>query len=79
MPKSGFIWERLSDINTNNLFLRVLETNKVSFLPGSAFEVRPNSSLSSYLRLSFALCNINMVEIGIKRLKQALKEYKTRS
>ena len=73
IPNSGFfIWGRLPNINTNNLFLQVLETNKVSLLLGSAFGVKPNSSLSNCLRLSFALCDINMIEIGIKRLKQAL-------
>jgi len=70
---------KLPDINTNKLFVQALENNKVSFLPGSAFGVKHNSSLPSCLRLSFALCDINMIEIGIKRLKQALKEYKIRS
>ena len=80
IPNSGFfIWGRLPDINTNKLFVQALENNKVSFLPGSAFGVKHNSSLPSCLRLSFALCDINMIEIGIKRLKQALKEYKIRS
>ena len=80
IPNSGFfIWGRLPDINTNKLFVQALENNKVSFLPGSAFGVKHNSSLATCLRLSFALCDINMIEIGIKRLKQALKEYKTRS
>jgi 2-aminoadipate transaminase len=79
IPNSGFfIWGRLPDINTNNLFLQALETSKVSFLPGSAFGVKPSGPLSNCLRLSFALCDINMIEIGIRRLKQALKEYKTR-
>ena len=80
IPNSGFfIWGKLPDINTNNLFLPALETNKVSFLPGLAFGVKHNGSLSSCLCLSFALCDINMIEVGIKRLKQALKEYKIRS
>jgi 2-aminoadipate transaminase len=79
IPHSGFfIWGRLPpDIDTNNLFLQAIENNKVSFLPGASFGVKPNSSLSSCLRLSFALCDINMIEPGIKRLKQALKEYRT--
>lgn len=78
VPDSGFfIWGRLpNNINTSNLFLQAIENHKVSFLPGLAFGIEPNGSLSNCLRLSFALCDIDLIEIGIKRLKQALREYK---
>lgn len=78
IPNSGFfIWGRLpNNINTNNLFLQAVKNHKVSFLPGSAFGIKSNNSLSNCLRLSFALCSISEIEVGIKRLGQALREYK---
>lgn len=79
VPDSGFfIWGRLSnDINTSKLFMQAIENYKVSFLPGLAFSATSfNNSLSNCLRLSFALCNINLIETGIKRLRHAIREYK---
>lgn len=78
IPNSGFfIWGRLpNNINTNNLFLQAVKNHKVSFLPGLAFGIKSNNSLSNCLRLSFALCDISAIEVGIKRLGQALREYK---
>jgi len=76
IPKSGFfIWGSLpSHIDTNQLFKLALETKNISFLPGSAFGINNNqNSLTNCLRLSFAFCPLNSIEIGIKRLSEAIE------
>ena len=75
LPKSGFfIWGRLpSNINTDKLFKLALETKNVSFLPGTAFGADNQNNLTDCLRLSFAFCPLDTIEIGIKRLSEAVK------
>ena len=75
IPKSGFfIWGRLpSHIDTNKLFKLALETKNVSFLPGSAFCLNNGNNLANCLRLSFAFCPPNSIEIGVKKLRDAIK------
>ena len=79
IPDSGFfICGRLPNhIDTNKLFEQAIERQKVSFLPGIAFGVSNKSNLSNCMRLSFAFCPTNSIEIGIKRLRDAIKEYET--
>lgn len=74
IPKSGFfIWGRLpSHINTNDLFKTAVE-QKVSFLPGSSFGIKNKSYLNNCLRLSFSACPIDSIDIGIKRLAEAIR------
>jgi 2-aminoadipate transaminase len=78
IPKSGFfIWGKLpSSINASRLFKLALEEEKVSFLPGSAFLIGEREDVQSCLRLSFAFCPKEHIEIGIKRLATAIKKYK---
>ncbi len=83
IPKSGFfIWGRLPNhIDTNKLFKLSLETQKISFIPGSAFSTgdtnhitnTPTNYLTNCLRLNFAFCPLDSIEIGIKRLSDAIK------
>ena len=75
LPKSGFfIWGRLpSNINTDKLFKLALETKNVSFLPGSAFGLNDKNNLTNCLRLSFAFCPLDAIEIGIKKLGDTIK------
>jgi 2-aminoadipate transaminase len=75
LPNSGFfIWGRLpKHIDTNKLFKLALETKNVSFLPGSAFGPNNKNNLTNCLRLSFAFCPLDKIEIGIKRLSLAIK------
>ncbi len=74
IPKSGFfIWGRLpSNINTDKLFKLTLETKNVSFIPGSAFGLNNKKSLTNCLRLSFAFCSLDSIEIGIKKLGEVI-------
>lgn len=76
LPNSGFfIWGKLSpSINTDILFKLAIE-EKVSFLPGSAFEVGINSETKNYLRLSFGFCPKELIETGVKRLAKAIHRY----
>ncbi|MBY0273557.1 MAG: PLP-dependent aminotransferase family protein [Alphaproteobacteria bacterium] len=78
IPKSGFfIWGKLpSSINTKRLFKFALEEEKVSFIPGNAFLVGERDDVQSCLRLSFAFCPIELIELGIKRLAIAIQSYK---
>ena len=78
IPKSGFfIWGKLpSSINTKRLFKLALEEEKVSFLPGNAFLIGTREDIQNCLRLSFAFCPIETIELGIKRLSMAIKGYK---
>ena len=80
IPKSGFfIWGKLpSNINTDKLFKLALEKKNVSFLPGSAFGPNNKNNLTNCLRLSFAFCPLDKIEIGIKRLSQAVKVLENR-
>lgn len=76
LPKSGFfIWGKLpSSINTDTLFKLAIE-EKVSFLPGSAFQVGINSEIKNCLRLSFGFCPKELIETGVKRLAKAIHRY----
>ncbi|MBX9621532.1 MAG: PLP-dependent aminotransferase family protein [Alphaproteobacteria bacterium] len=78
IPKSGFfIWGKLpSSINTKRLFKFALEEEKVSFIPGNAFLVGERDDVQNCLRLSFAFCPIELIELGIKRLSIAIQSYK---
>lgn len=86
IPKSGFfIWGKLPNhIDTNKLFKLSLESQKISFIPGSAFSIcttnhianTPNNYLINCLRLSFAFSPLESIEIGIKRLSYAIASLK---
>jgi DNA-binding transcriptional MocR family regulator len=78
IPKSGFfIWGKLPpSINTKRLFKFALEEEKVSFIPGNAFLVGERDDVQNCLRLSFAFCPIELIELGIKRLSMAIQSYK---
>jgi 2-aminoadipate transaminase len=76
-PTCGFmIWGRLpSSIDTNKLFWHALKSEKISFLPGTAFGFSSNDDLNHCLRLSFSYCPLELIEIGIERLARAIKTY----
>ena len=74
IPKSGFfIWGKLPcSINTNRVFKLALEKEKVSFIPGDAFLIGEREDIQHCLRLSFAFCPLDLIEIGVKRLARAI-------
>jgi 2-aminoadipate transaminase len=79
-PTSGFmIWGRLpTSIDANKLFWHALKSEKISFLPGTAFGSSSNEDLNHCLRLSFSYCPLELIEIGIERLARAIKTYHCR-
>jgi len=74
-PKSGFfIWCKLPEaVDADVLFQNSIEAFNVSFLPGSAFSTSTDHNLKHYVRLSFAFCDISLIEEGIKRLSLAVQ------
>ena len=79
IPSSGFlIWGQLpSSIDTYQLFWQALKNEKVSFLPGIAFGNASDRRLNHCLRLSFSYCPLELIEIGVERLANAIKNYTT--
>ncbi|MBL4766628.1 MAG: PLP-dependent aminotransferase family protein, partial [Rhodobacteraceae bacterium] len=72
-PQGGmFIWLTLpTDIDGAELLAKALETQKIAFVPGSAFFA--DGSGKNTLRLSFSLADEATIEEGIRRLGVVLK------
>ncbi|MGN6579622.1 MAG: PLP-dependent aminotransferase family protein [Bordetella sp.] len=68
-PEGGmFVWARMPGVDADDLLKRAIE-RKVIFVPGKAFFAdQPDTSA---LRLSFAAPDVEAIEEGARRLKQA--------
>ena len=73
-PKGGmFFWIKFNEqIDSMKLFDEAIK-NSVAFVPGSVFF--KNNQPTPYARLNFTNATVKDINIGVKRLKKALKEY----
>lgn len=73
-PKGGmFFWIKFNEqIDSMKLFDEAIK-NSVAFVPGSVFF--KNNKPTPYARLNFTNATVKDINIGVKRLKKALKEY----
>ena len=67
-PNGGiYIWGKLNEpINEKQLIIQSLK-QEVAFMPGSIFGAK-----DGYIRLSYGKVNINQIEEGISRLREAI-------
>ncbi|TMW69171.1 hypothetical protein Poli38472_001327 [Pythium oligandrum] len=74
VPDGGyFVLVRLpEEMNAADL-LPIAQKHKVMFLPGSSF----SQSMKNYLRLSFSWYDYHDLELGARRLSDAIREYQT--
>lgn len=74
-PHGGlFLWVELDEsIDARKLLLACIENN-VAFVPGDSFF--PASKKKNYFRLNFSYNDEAVIEEGIKRLGDAIKNYK---
>jgi 2-aminoadipate transaminase len=72
-PSCGlFIWVELpEEIDSEDLFVMALETEKVAFIPGHAFDTSPGASPRNCIRLNFSNSTVEQIEDGIARLGRA--------
>ncbi|OWZ15923.1 Aminotransferase, partial [Phytophthora megakarya] len=72
VPDGGyFVLVRLPDgMNANDL-LPIAQKHKVMFLPGASF----SSNMKNFLRLSFSWYDLNDMQLGARRLADAIREY----
>lgn len=80
-PTSGlFIWVELPDhLDTQRLFKEAIETERVAFIPGQAFDVGSDRGSTNGLRLNFSNSPIAQIEDGIARLGRVLKKHLAQS
>jgi 2-aminoadipate transaminase len=73
-PRSGvFVWVELPGLSdAGELLQHAIDTERVAFIPGHAFAVRPNWFRPQSLRLNFTQCPPDIIEEGIARLGRAL-------
>ncbi len=73
-PQGGiFIWVTLPDpVNTWELLPRAVEREKIAFVPGAAFGIQGGGQSS--LRLNFSNATPEMIEEGMQRLGQIVRE-----
>lgn len=73
-PSDGvFVWVKLPPaINAERLLKLALETERVAFLPGSAFSVDGRGDAANCLRLNFSNSNPERITEGIARLGRVL-------
>jgi 2-aminoadipate transaminase len=71
-PQGGlFLWvELLREIDTLELLRRIVESEKIAFIPGQPFFV--DRSGSNTLRLSFSNVSDENIEIGLERLSRLI-------
>ena len=76
VPAGGyFFWVTFpSDVDTQEL-LPVAQEHGVSYRPGSDFS--QSGMFSNSLRISFSLYDAADLELSVKRLSEALKEYRS--
>ena len=73
-PSSGlFVWVELpSHLDAEKLLGVAIETEKVAFIPGSAFSLRRDVRASNCMRLNFSNCSLPHIEEGIERLGRVI-------
>ena len=73
-PDGGlFLWAWLPEhIDTAELLVEAVESQRVAFVPGHAFY--PDGSGKNTMRLNFSMARPEMIEEGIRRLGTVLKE-----
>jgi 4-hydroxy-tetrahydrodipicolinate reductase len=73
IPNGGyFVLVRLPEhMNAAELLPIAQQKHKVMFLPGSSF----SQKMKNYLRLSFSWYDFDELELGARRLSEAIKEY----
>uniref|UniRef100_K3WSD3 Dihydrodipicolinate reductase C-terminal domain-containing protein n=1 Tax=Globisporangium ultimum (strain ATCC 200006 / CBS 805.95 / DAOM BR144) TaxID=431595 RepID=K3WSD3_GLOUD len=72
VPNGGyFVLVRLPENMSAAELLPIAEKHKVMYLPGSSF----SESMKNYLRLSFSWYDYHDLELGARRLSDAIKEY----
>ncbi len=69
-PSCGlFIWVELpEEIDSEELLVMALETEKVAFIPGHAFDTIPDAQPRNCIRLNFSNSTVEQIEDGITRL-----------
>ncbi|GAB9467195.1 Dihydrodipicolinate reductase [Globisporangium polare] len=73
-PNGGyFVLVRLPEHMNAAEMLSIAEKHKVMYLPGSSF----SESMKNYLRLSFSWYDYHDLELGARRLGDAIREYET--
>lgn len=72
VPDGGyFVLVRLPDGMNANELLPIAQKHKVMFLPGASF----SSSMKNYLRLSFSWYDLPDMQLGARRLADAIRDY----
>lgn len=72
-PEGGFFyWLDIPGIDTDQL-LKVCMDKKVAFVAGSAFCVSPGAGKNN-CRLNYTYCKPDVIEEGVKRIAEAIKE-----
>ncbi|GLE02207.1 hypothetical protein PINS_up011045 [Pythium insidiosum] len=74
VPDGGyFVLVRLPDHMNAAEMLPIAQKHKVMYLPGSSF----SESMKNYLRLSFSWYDYHDLELGARRLSDAIREYQS--
>lgn len=75
-PRSGFfVWVGLPHhLLARDVLTRVMDTQKVAFIPGECFSVNPDADAEHYMRLSFSHCTPAIIKEGVKRMGQSLSK-----
>jgi 2-aminoadipate transaminase len=79
-PTSGvFCWVELpAEVDTGELLRVAIETEKVAFIPGFAFNASEHPCVRNTLRLNFSHSSVELIEEGIARLARILKREMSR-
>ena len=74
-PRAGlFIWVELPEaVDSEELLINSIEHEKVAFIPGHAFDVRPGAGARNCIRLNFSNSTVEQIEEGIARLGRAVR------
>jgi 2-aminoadipate transaminase len=75
-PDHGvFFWVELPyEVNTLALLANALEQERVAFIPGQAFSVKPSNGTTNGMRLNFSHSNPNLIREGIARIGKLIRE-----
>jgi 2-aminoadipate transaminase len=75
IPQSGvFIWVELAEnVDTGDLLRVAIDTEKVAFIPGFAFNTTAKSCARNTMRLNFSNSSVELIADGIARLGRCLK------
>lgn len=74
VPNGGyFVLVRLPEYMNAAELLPIAQRHKVMYLPGSSF----SQSMKNYLRLSFSWYDYHELELGARRLADAIREYQS--